>query len=217
MLPGHLRCGAFRRGHRAPHHRVFSDFQLQMCAIEISVGWLIAHRWWCSSCQRFERAHQSRFGDTVWIGWWSAAIWRNTGFSCLDCSFTRPSTQRLNVHSGAQTKNGVWCCRNPSSWRRANDCAENKGGGGTNLTTQHQARPVYRAPPCKIRLLTCLEGDMVDLTAENATSYELQTYKDSMVTVADPLVWWRLNQNKFPKLVHLTKVLPCHTSDRISK
>ena len=60
--------------------------------------------------------------------------------------------------------------------------------------------------PANKRVCSYLLGDVEDLGVEDGpSSSELAQYQREPVRETDPLVWWRLNEGRFPKLASLAK------------
>ena len=61
--------------------------------------------------------------------------------------------------------------------------------------------------PSKKLLLSCLAGDVVDLTQgqDSSVSQEVRAYRDAIVSAPNPLLWWKLHRNQFPNLAKLAR------------
>ena len=61
--------------------------------------------------------------------------------------------------------------------------------------------------PSKKLLLSCLAGDVVDLTQgqDSSVSQEVRAYRDAIVSARNPLLWWKLHGNQFPNLAKLAR------------
>ena len=78
----------------------------------------------------------------------------------------------------------------------------------TTVKVKEEPQDDVAPPACKKMLLDCLMGDIVDLTQENIPStseLELERFISERVTVADPLLWWKMHGGNFPKLAPLAR------------
>ena len=55
-------------------------------------------------------------------------------------------------------------------------------------------------------ILDCLIGDVdIDLTEPTGFNTELQSYISEPVRLADPMAWWKVNEDRFPSVARLAK------------
>ena len=83
---------------------------------------------------------------------------------------------------------------------------------GVHIKQEAGQENISQSEPKKPCLMDCLAPDVVDLTTESETAsaeHELEAYISEPVRVLDPLIWWRNNASKFPRLAKLAKRFLC--------
>ena len=59
--------------------------------------------------------------------------------------------------------------------------------------------------PPKRRLIDCLLTDVRSLEGHTTIDLEIDSYFKEPVFVADPLLWWKNNETKFPRIAKMAK------------
>ena len=89
------------------------------------------------------------------------------------------------------------------------DPPANGQGTGANpqpVAVKQEAEATECINPTKKRLLDCLDGEIVDLTKNSFTAMnEVQQYRNAVVTIPNPLHWWKSYEALFPKLAPLAR------------